>query len=166
MSHLSNYNFFVFQSKSRPSSQSGSSRGRGNPKSSSSRKKNTADKSDDDIDPEQFAKILELLTNPKLKNILKPEIADALEDNLSVLQKTDSQGGSGGGAGRLSEQPRRNNNVQNSASPAQRQRLPDADLAAVPRAISPGMYITSFFSYPSRFRQSEKRDLPVIHLPL
>ena len=130
----------MFQSKSRPSSQSGSSRGRGNPKSSSSRKKNTADKSDDDIDPEQFAKILELLTNPKLKNILKPEIADALEDNLSVLQKTDSQGG-----GRLSEQPRRNNNVQKSASPAQRQRLPDADLAAVPRAISPGMYITSFF---------------------
>jgi hypothetical protein len=138
----------VFQSKSRPSSQSGSSRGRGNPKSSSSRKKNTADKSDDDIDPEQFAKILELLTNPKLKNILKPEIADALEDNLSVLQKTDSQGGSGGGAGILSEQPRRNNNVQNSASPAQRQRLPDAELAAVPRAISPGMYITSFFFIP------------------
>ena len=147
----------MFQSKSRPSSQSGSSRGRGNPKSSSSRKKNTADKSDDDIDPEQFAKILELLTNPKLKNILKPEIADALEDNLSVLQKTDSQGGSGSGAGRLSEQPRRNNNVQNSANPAQRQRLPDADLAAVPRAISPGMYITSFFSYPSRFRQFEKK---------
>merc|ERR1712008_569374 len=50
----------------------------------------TADKSDDDIDPEQFARILELLTNPKLKNILRPEIADALEDNLSVLQKTDS----------------------------------------------------------------------------
>ena len=63
---------------------------RGNPNSSSSQKKNTADKSDDDIDPEQFARILELLTNPKLKNILKPEIADALEDNLSVLQKTDS----------------------------------------------------------------------------
>ena len=78
-----------FQSKSRPS-QSSSSLRRGNPNSSSSQKKNTADKSDDDIDPEQFARILELLTNPKLKNILKPEIADALEDNLSVLQKTDS----------------------------------------------------------------------------
>ena len=125
----------MFQSKSRPSSQSGSSRGRGNPKSSSSRKKNTADKSDDDIDPEQFAKILELLTNPKLKNILKPEIADALEDNLSVLQKTDSSKG-----GRISEQPRRNNNVQNSGS-AQRQRTPDADLTAVPRAISPGIVL-------------------------
>ena len=149
----------MFQSKSRPSSQSGSSRGRGNPKSSSSRKKNTADKSDDDIDPEQFAKILELLTNPKLKNILKPEIADALEDNLSVLQKTDSQGGSGGG-GRLSEQPRRNNNVQNSASPAQRQRLPDADLAAVPRAISPGMYITSFFHTLADLDNLKKETFP------
>ena len=149
----------MFQSKSRPSSQSGSSRGRGNPKSSSSRKKNTADKSDDDIDPEQFAKILELLTNPKLKNILKPEIADALEDNLSVLQKTDSQGGSGG-AGRLSEQPRRNNNVQNSASPAQRQRLPDADLAAVPRAISPGMYITSFFHTLADLDNLKKETFP------
>ena len=131
----------MFQSKSRPSSQSGSSRGRGNPKSSSSRKKNTADKSDDDIDPEQFAKILELLTNPKLKNILKPEIADALEDNLSVLQKTDSSKG-----GRISEQPRRNNNVQNSGS-AQRQRTPDADLAAVPRAISPGISIFFFYFF-------------------
>ena len=78
-----------FQSKSR-GSQSSSSLRRGNPNSSSSQKKNTADKSDDDIDPEQFARILELLTNPKLKNILRPEIADALEDNLSVLQKTDS----------------------------------------------------------------------------
>ena len=125
----------TFQSKTRSSQSSSSSRSRGgNPKSSSSRKKNTADKSDDDIDPEQFAKILELLTNPKLKNILKPEIADALEDNLSVLQKTDSHSSPAGG--RLSEQPRRNNNVQNSAS--QRQRTPDADLAAVPRAISPG----------------------------
>ena len=113
----------MFQSKSRPSSQSGSSRGRGNPKSSSSRKKNTADKSDDDIDPEQFAKILELLTNPKLKNILKPEIADALEDNLSVLQKTDR------------EQPRRNNN-------AGRQRRPDANPAVPLRPISSGIYIS------------------------
>ena len=112
----------MFQSKSRPSSQSGSSRGRGNPKSSSSRKKNTADKSDDDIDPEQFARILELLTNPKLKNILKPEIADALEDNLSVLQKTDR------------EQPRRNNN-------AGRQRRPGANPAVPLRPISSGIYI-------------------------
>ena len=44
---------------------------RGNPNSSSSQKKNTADKSEGDIDPEQFARILELLTNPKLENILK-----------------------------------------------------------------------------------------------
>ena len=44
-----------------------------------------SDSNDDSIDPDQFAKILELLTNPKLKKILKPEIADALEDNLSVL---------------------------------------------------------------------------------
>ena len=84
-----NLNIYVFQSKNRDS-QSSSSLRRGNPNSSSSQKKNTADKSDDDIDPEQFARILELLTNPKLKNILRPEIADALEDNLSVLQKTDS----------------------------------------------------------------------------
>ena len=115
-----------FQSKSRPS-QSSSSLRRGNPNSSSSQKKNTADKSDDDIDPEQFARILELLTNPKLKNILKPEIADALEDNLSVLQKTDR------------EQPRRNNN-------AGRQRRPDANPAVPLRPISSGTYIQSFFS--------------------
>jgi len=82
-------NTYEKKSKSR-GSQSSSSLRRGNPNSSSSQKKNTADKSDDDIDPEQFARILELLTNPKLKNILRPEIADALEDNLSVLQKTDS----------------------------------------------------------------------------
>ena len=117
-----------FQSKTRSSQSSSSSRSRGggNPKSSSSRKKNTADKSDDDIDPEQFARILELLTNPKLKNILKPEIADALEDNLSVLQKTDR------------EQPRRNNNA--------RQRRPDANPAVPLRPISSGTYIQSFFS--------------------
>ena len=44
---------------------------RGNPNSSSCQKKNTADKSDGDIDPEQFGRNLELLTNPKLENILK-----------------------------------------------------------------------------------------------
>ena len=76
--------FDIFQSKTRSQNRppSVSERRRTSPLN---KNRQRDDDDDDDIDPDQFAKILELLANPKLKSILKPEIADALEDNLEVL---------------------------------------------------------------------------------
>ena len=39
------------------------------------------------------------------------------------------------------EQPRRNNNAQNSGGGGAQRQRPDADLSAVPRAISPGIVL-------------------------
>ena len=53
---------------------------RGNPNSSSSQKKNTADKSDDNIDPEQFARILEL------EDILQFGVCQKLQISCKLLR--------------------------------------------------------------------------------
>ena len=57
---------------------------KGNPNSSSSQKKNTADKSDDDIDPEQFARILEL------EDILQFGVCQKLQIPSKLLQIYDA----------------------------------------------------------------------------
>ena len=119
---------FSFQTKSRnPSPPS-----RGNPKLSN-QKKNFANNSPSggDIDPAQFAKILELLTNPKLKKILKPEVADTLEDNLSLFQNS-------GQDQNEPETPRTENKGVRRV--IQRPRGP-VNSAAGPRAIKPGRKI-------------------------
>ena len=45
----------------------------------------------DELDLNQFTKFIELLTNPKVKDILKPEVAEAL-DTLSRANGGDAQG--------------------------------------------------------------------------
>eukprot|EP00095_Tigriopus_kingsejongensis_P001305 snap_masked-scaffold967_size75526-processed-gene-0.2 protein:Tk01305 transcript:snap_masked-scaffold967_size75526-processed-gene-0.2-mRNA-1 annotation:"hypothetical protein AaeL_AAEL009580" len=70
-------------STSKPKRQSS----QGRPQSRDRQSSNNNDSDDGGLDVEQFAKFIELLTNPKVKSILKPEVADA----LSSFTNTDEE---------------------------------------------------------------------------